>query len=66
MKNPASFDIVMNPKKKLKRSDLIKMGKMIAEKCSDKNIGFFTLTITDDKKDSPNSVMFPFLITDEK
>lgn len=56
----------MNPKKKLKRSDLIKMGKMIAEKCSDKNIGFFTLTITDDKKDSPNSVMFPFLITDEK
>jgi hypothetical protein len=62
----AAFELVLNPRKSLKRSDVIKMGKLISKVVKKKDINMLVVKITDDAKGGANTMQFPFLIVDEK
>lgn len=61
-----ALEITLNPKKAIRRKDLAAMADYIKKASKDKKCDLMTLTITDDAKGSPNSMMFPFRIIDEK
>lgn len=56
----ASLNLVFNPHKALKKTDIVKMAKMIEKAGKDPKIDGMIITITDDRKDGPNSMSFPF------
>lgn len=60
----ADLSLFFNPKKTLKRADVIKMGETISREAKNKKIKALTITITDDLKDGANSIMFPFKIVE--
>lgn len=62
----ANLELVFNPKKFLRRNDLIKLGEMIADKVKSKKIDGLIIKITDDMVGGENSMSFPFRIIDEK
>jgi hypothetical protein len=61
-----NIELTLNPKKALKRKDLKMVGEIFIKASKDKKIEALILTITDDMKGTPNSMMFPFQIVDEK
>lgn len=62
----AAFELVLNPHKSIKRTDLVKMGKLMAKVIKRKDINMMIVKITDDAKGGANTMQFPFLIVDEK
>ncbi len=61
----ANLELVFNPKKLLRRNDVIEMGKTIKKAAKDKRVDTLIIKITDDRKDGENSMMFPFRIIDD-
>lgn len=62
----SAINLTFNPKKNLKRKDVIAMGKYLSKVASDKKVDQIVITITDDMKGGANSMAFPFRIVDEK
>lgn len=62
----ANLELTFNPKKTLKRKEVIKMGELISKQVSNKKIDTLIIKITDDMKNGENSISFPFRIVDEK
>lgn len=62
----ANLELTLNPKKAIKRKDLIKFGQLIADKVKDKKIDTLFIKITDDMVGGENAITFPFRIVDEK
>lgn len=62
----ANLELTFNPKKLIRRADLVKMGELITSKAKDKKIDVLMIKITDDMIGGENSVAWPFKIVDEK
>lgn len=62
----ANLEIEFNVRRKLKRKELIKLGRLLAERAAKKDVDLLVIKITDAFDEDGNTIQFPFLIVDEK
>lgn len=62
----ANLEIEFNVRRKFKRNEVVKLGRLIATRAAKKDVDLLVIKITDAFDADGNTIQFPFLIVDEK